>query len=80
MEVIQCLKKSALDVDLSNPWFWISVASITFNPFFWNVVAQRGTVVPLTLYSSLVLPSSQPVVMFKELTDPTLHLILIVLN
>ncbi|KAG0064337.1 Phosphatidyl-N-methylethanolamine N-methyltransferase [Linnemannia elongata] len=41
MEVLQCFKKSALDVDLSNPWFWISVFSIAFNPFFWNVVARR---------------------------------------
>ncbi|OAQ29638.1 phospholipid methyltransferase [Linnemannia elongata AG-77] len=41
MELLQCFKKSALDVDLSSPWFWISVFSIAFNPFFWNVVARR---------------------------------------
>jgi hypothetical protein len=44
MEVLQCFKKSALNVDLSNPWFWMSVFSIAYNPFFWNVVARRGTV------------------------------------
>ncbi|KAK3824403.1 MAG: phospholipid methyltransferase-domain-containing protein [Linnemannia elongata] len=41
MDVLQCFTESALDVDLSNPWFWISVFSIAYNPFFWNVVARR---------------------------------------
>jgi methylene-fatty-acyl-phospholipid synthase len=28
-------------IDFSQETFWISFASITFNPFFWNIVARR---------------------------------------
>lgn len=34
----------ALDtlVDIHKPSLWISVASIAFNPTYWNIVAQNG--------------------------------------
>ncbi|KAF9901563.1 Phosphatidyl-N-methylethanolamine N-methyltransferase [Linnemannia zychae] len=41
MDVLQCFQDSSLNVDFSNPWFWVSVASISFNPLFWNIVARR---------------------------------------
>ncbi|KAF9306035.1 Phosphatidyl-N-methylethanolamine N-methyltransferase [Mortierella antarctica] len=42
MDVLASFQKSTFNVDLSNPWFWISVGSIAFNPTFWNTVARRG--------------------------------------
>lgn len=29
-------------VDLTQPWLWIAVASILFNPIFWNITARNG--------------------------------------
>ncbi|KAG0356457.1 Phosphatidyl-N-methylethanolamine N-methyltransferase [Podila minutissima] len=41
MDVLASFQKSTFNVDLSNPWFWISVGSIAFNPTFWNTVVRR---------------------------------------
>jgi hypothetical protein len=29
-------------VDVQNPWLWVCLASVVFNPVFWNTVARNG--------------------------------------
>ncbi|KAF4309722.1 Phospholipid methyltransferase [Botryosphaeria dothidea] len=55
-------------VDFNQPTFWLSAATIIFNPTFWNIAARQGTAIlssPLTLRarawgSSPDLPKTQP--------------------
>ncbi|KAG0227267.1 Phosphatidyl-N-methylethanolamine N-methyltransferase [Actinomortierella wolfii] len=39
--IAHCYQTERLSVDWSNKWMWISIASIIFNPTFWNIVARR---------------------------------------
>ncbi|KAG0303638.1 Phosphatidyl-N-methylethanolamine N-methyltransferase [Dissophora globulifera] len=41
MDILQCLSDSRAKVDWSDNRIWFSVASIIFNPTFWNIVARR---------------------------------------
>ncbi|KAF9165859.1 Phosphatidyl-N-methylethanolamine N-methyltransferase [Actinomortierella ambigua] len=39
--IAQCYRSEKHSVDWSDKWMWISIASIIFNPTFWNIVARR---------------------------------------
>ncbi|KAI1290460.1 Phosphatidyl-N-methylethanolamine N-methyltransferase [Mortierella claussenii] len=41
MDILQCYNDSRLKVDWSDNRMWLAVASIIFNPTFWNIVARR---------------------------------------
>ncbi|KAF9932754.1 Phosphatidyl-N-methylethanolamine N-methyltransferase [Linnemannia zychae] len=41
MDILQCYNDSRLMVDWSDPRIQIAVASIIFNPTFWNIVARK---------------------------------------
>ncbi|KAF9909172.1 Phosphatidyl-N-methylethanolamine N-methyltransferase [Lobosporangium transversale] len=41
MDIRQCYNDSRLRVDWSDKRMWFSVASIIFNPTFWNIVARK---------------------------------------
>ncbi|KAF9108218.1 Phosphatidyl-N-methylethanolamine N-methyltransferase [Mortierella sp. AM989] len=41
MEVLECYRQFHDKVDWSDYRLWISVASIIFNPTFWNIVARK---------------------------------------
>lgn len=42
MDILQCYHNSRLLVDWSDKRMWLAVASIVFNPTFWNIVARKG--------------------------------------
>lgn len=42
MDLLQCYNESRLKIDWNDAGLWISVASIVFNPTFWNIVARKG--------------------------------------
>ncbi|KAG9063865.1 Phosphatidyl-N-methylethanolamine N-methyltransferase [Linnemannia hyalina] len=41
MDILQCYHNSRLLVDWSDKRIWFAVASIVFNPTFWNIVARK---------------------------------------
>ncbi|KAG0312272.1 Phosphatidyl-N-methylethanolamine N-methyltransferase [Linnemannia gamsii] len=41
MDILQCYHNSRLLVDWSDNRMWFAVASIIFNPTFWNIVARK---------------------------------------
>ncbi|KAK3805951.1 MAG: phospholipid methyltransferase-domain-containing protein [Linnemannia elongata] len=41
MDILQCYHNSRLLVDWSDKRMWFAVASIVFNPTFWNIVARK---------------------------------------
>ncbi|KAG0290048.1 Phosphatidyl-N-methylethanolamine N-methyltransferase [Linnemannia gamsii] len=41
MDILQCYHSSRLLVDWSDNRMWFAVASIVFNPTFWNIVARK---------------------------------------
>jgi hypothetical protein len=43
MDILQCYHNSRLLVDWSDNRMWFAVASIIFNPTFWNIVARKGS-------------------------------------
>ncbi|KAK3818414.1 MAG: phospholipid methyltransferase-domain-containing protein [Benniella sp.] len=41
MDILQCLAESRHSVDMNDKFFMLSMASIVFNPTFWNIVARK---------------------------------------
>ncbi|KAG0226564.1 phospholipid methyltransferase-domain-containing protein [Mortierella sp. GBAus27b] len=41
MDILQCYADSRKEIDWNDNTLWLSVASIVFNPTFWNIVARK---------------------------------------
>ncbi|KAF9358647.1 Phosphatidyl-N-methylethanolamine N-methyltransferase [Mortierella sp. NVP85] len=41
MDILQCFTESRHSVDMNDKFFMLSMASIVFNPTFWNIVARK---------------------------------------
>jgi len=43
MDILHCYSDARLKVDWSDNRMWLCIASIIFNPTFWNIVARKGS-------------------------------------